>query len=274
MRRKGVVNMTSVIGTKFSLSSFYGKEEKHQMMYKMRLNVLNKSHGIKKTGGTAKRRGQEMSMKYDELNTLDSFYATPSAAKSSKVNPQKSKIMQVSRKKSFEAGDPRPSRQASVDISEKMASIAALSDDYNDDTQPDHPKSVKLEEITFKEESWSSEDEDSSWIPRNSKGTVAKKRTVLEPTLPKPVLSEYEKSAQEKIAQRQKFLQELKILEVKTELQKIPKSEPTPPQERGDRQSTCNDLGMTQDELVLPTGQREDQSEMRVTWHRPQPTTW
>lgn len=228
MRRKGVVNMTSVIGTKFSLSSFYGKEEKHQMMYKMRLNVLNKSHGIKKAAGTAIRRGRnKMLLKYDELNTLDSFYATPSPVKPKKVNPQKRKIRQISNKRSIEARDPRPSRQASAAASKKMASFAEFLDDDNDDTQPDSPKLVK-------------------------------KRTVPEPPLPEPVLSEYEKSAQEKIAQRQKFLEELGILQMKRELQKIPKTIPTPPQKRGDRQSACNDLGMMQDEAALPIAQGKE----------------
>ncbi|XP_063610132.1 breast carcinoma-amplified sequence 1 homolog [Penaeus indicus] len=245
--------MTSVIGTKFSLSSFYGKEEKQQMMYKMRLNVLNKSHGMKKAAGTAIRRGRvKMSMKYDELKTLDSFYATPSPVKPKKVKVQKNKIRA---NKSLEARNPRPSRQASAAASEKMASFAAQLDDDIDDGLPDRPNSVKLKKRTFKEaqESWSSDDDDNNWIPRNSKSTVAKKRTVPEPPPPEPVLSEYEKSAQEKIAQRQKFLEELGILQMKRELQKIPKSIPTPPQKREHRQSACNDLGMTQDEAALPT---------------------
>lgn len=88
--------------------------------------------------------------------------------------------------------------------------------------------------------------------------TYLQKRTVPEPPPPQPVLSEYEKSAQEKIAQRQKFLEELGILQMKRELQKIPKSIPTPPQKREHRQSACNDLGMTQDEAALPTAQRKE----------------
>ncbi|XP_047486155.1 uncharacterized protein LOC125037165 isoform X2 [Penaeus chinensis] len=121
MRRKEVVNMTSVIGTKFSLSCFYGKEEKHQMMYRMRLNVLNKSHGMKKAAGTAIRRGRgKMSVKYDELKMLDSFYATPSHLKL-----QKRKVRQNSSKKNIEARNPRPSRQVSAAASE-MASLRHL----------------------------------------------------------------------------------------------------------------------------------------------------
>ncbi|XP_047486153.1 breast carcinoma-amplified sequence 1 homolog [Penaeus chinensis] len=258
MRRKEVVNMTSVIGTKFSLSSFYGKEEKNQMMYKMRLNVLNKSQGMKKAAGTAIRKGRvKMSTKYDELKTLDSFYATPSPVKPKKVKVQKKKLRQSSNK-SLEARNPRPSRQASAAASEKMASFAAQLDDDIDDVLPDRPNSIKLKKRTFKEaqECWSSDDDDdNNWIPRTSKGTVAKKRTVPEPPPPEPVLSEYEKSAQEKIAQRQKFLEELGILQMKRELQKIPKSIPTPPQKKEHRQSACNDIGMTQDEAALPTAQ-------------------